>query len=129
MPLPNELDDWLTEAGDFVVQKRATGEPIDSNEQLIYEIWLLDTQVRNGGVSQYFCNCPENWEKCVTLAKSEALVLFEPFARELNNVLSGARDAYTRILNRESEAGRLYHTHAPNFVAELRNRSNATEHN
>lgn len=129
MPLPNELNDWLTEAGDLVVQKRAKGEPIDSKEQMIYEIWLLDTQVRNGGLSQYFCNCPENWEKCVSLAESEGLALFEPFACQLNNLISGAKDAYTRILNRESEASRLYDTHAPKFVAELRNRSNVPERN
>jgi hypothetical protein len=120
MPLPNELDDWLTEAGGLVVQKRADGETIQSSEQLIYEIWVLDTEVRNGGVSQYFCNRPENWEKCVNLAKSEGLVSFEPFARELNHVLSGARDLYIRILNRESEADQLYDMHALNFVAELR---------
>jgi hypothetical protein len=125
MPLPDELNDWLTEAGDFVIQKKARGEAIGSKECLIYEIWLLDTQVRNGGVSQYFCNCPDNWEKCADLAKREALVSFEPFARELNNLISGARDTYTRILDREPDAGRLYEMHAPNFIAEVRNRSNA----
>ena len=53
-----DLEDWLTEEGDKVVTKEAAlglGS-LTSRERLIYEVWLFDTETRNGGVSQYFCN-------------------------------------------------------------------------
>lgn len=58
MVLPRDLDDWLTEAGDRVVHKMAAGRPeaLRPMERLVYEVWLFDTETRNGGASQYFCN-------------------------------------------------------------------------
>ncbi len=53
-----ELEDWLLDSGEQVTRKliaqgTASLSPV---ERFLREVWLLDIQVRNGGVSQYFCN-------------------------------------------------------------------------
>ena len=54
MTLPLDLEDWLTNEGGRVVENRAIfGESaLLPEEGLIYEIWLPDTETRNGGLSQ-----------------------------------------------------------------------------
>lgn len=55
--LSSFLEDWLTDAGDRVVRKLAAGVgALSSEERLVFEVWLLDTEARNGGLSQYFAN-------------------------------------------------------------------------
>ena len=70
MTLPWDLEDWLTEVGGQVVEKQAAlgDSSLSKQDQLILAIWLLDTEARNGGLSQYFANHGvEQWEKCVAL--------------------------------------------------------------
>src|SRR5260370_42100571 len=56
MMLPLDLEDWLTEMGDQIVRKPASeGEAaLTAREQLIYDIWILDTEARNGARPQNF---------------------------------------------------------------------------
>jgi hypothetical protein len=69
--LPLDLEDWLTEVGNQIVEKMASGgeAALTEKEKLIHEIWLLDTEARNGGLSQYFANWGlKQWERCHALA-------------------------------------------------------------
>ena len=52
--LPWNLEDWLTEEGDRIVRKVAAAnsrDALDGRDRLLYELWLFDTEQRNGGVS------------------------------------------------------------------------------
>jgi len=121
MTVPFELEDWLTEAGDQVVRKMAAQgeESLSDREKLIYEIWLLDTEVRNGGLSQYFVNFGmRQWQQCASLAM--ALPSFTGFAKQVTALLSANADPYLAILARESEASEFYYTHQVVIVTELR---------
>lgn len=95
--LPQDLEDWLTDAGDIVVRK-----PDDSRteqERLIYEIWLLDTETRNGGVAQYFGNRgTEQWEACIAVTARGAVPSFAAFAGQITRMIAGAADPYEALI-------------------------------
>lgn len=56
-PCTWDLEDWITDVGADLVEKRfANASSLTTMESAAYEIWLLDTEARNGGVSQYLCN-------------------------------------------------------------------------
>jgi hypothetical protein len=83
MTLARHLEDWLTDVGAQIVEKEAAfgHSSLSKQEQLILAIWLLDTEARNGGLSQYFANHGvEQWKKCVTLASPDVIPSFIPFA-------------------------------------------------
>ncbi|MBA2238296.1 MAG: hypothetical protein H0W24_06300, partial [Lysobacter sp.] len=49
--LPWDLEDWLTDEGDNVVRKAAAAKgesALNEPERLLYELWLFDTEQRNG---------------------------------------------------------------------------------
>jgi len=121
MPLPFDLEDWLTDAGDSVVRKLASSSEaaLTDRERLVYEIWLLDTEARNGGLSQYFCNCGlKQWNSCVALASAAALPSFPAFADRVNDLLRRDPDPYLAILN--ADADDLWYDHQTAVVSELR---------
>jgi Domain of unknown function (DUF4375) len=123
MTLPWDLEDWLTDVGDQVVHKEASqGEAaLTVREKLIYEIWLLDTEVRNGGISQYFANRGmKQWEQCTALATAWPLPSFSPFARRVSDMLIGNADPYLALIAREAEANELYYAYQIPIVTELR---------
>jgi len=123
MTLPWDLEDWLTEVGGQVVEKQAAlgDTSLSKQDQLILAIWLLDTEARNGGLSQYFANHGvEQWEKCVALASSDAIPSFAPFAEAVTAMLSGNPDPYLALIARDAEANDLYHTYQFSLVSELR---------
>src|SRR5262245_90775 len=120
MALPWELEDWLTDAGDRVVRKLASAPAavLPDRERLIYEVWLLDTEARNGGLSQYFCNGGiEQWNSCVALA-STSLPSFPAFAERVATLLKQAPDPYLAILNTDSDD--LWYEYQEAVVSELR---------
>ena len=64
-------ENWLTHEGGRIVRKVAAKgpDPLDERERLVYEVWLFDTEQRNGGVSQYFCNRSlDQWQTLGDLA-------------------------------------------------------------
>ena len=82
---------------------------------------MLDTEARNGGLSQYFANRGvEQWEKCVALASSDVIPSFTPFAEAVTAMLSGNPDPYLALIARDAEANHLYHSYQPSIVSELR---------
>lgn len=97
--LPWDLEDWLTDEGDKVVRKAAAanGEStLDDRERLLYEVWLLDTEQRNGGISQYFCNHGlAQWDTLSQLA-IPTLASFASFAEKINAVVGRSTDPTRR---------------------------------
>ena len=92
-----DLEDWLTEEGDRVVRKAAVAnsvDALDARDRLLYEIWLFDTEQRNGGVSQYFGNRGlEQWDMLTRLAMP-TLLSFSSFAARVNEVVGRSHDPY-----------------------------------
>ena len=97
--LPWDLEDWITDTGADVLEKRlANANALSSIEELIYQIWLLDTEARNGGMSQYFCNHGvEQWQACQAVAHAGKLSAFVPFSDALNSIVAGTPDPYFAI--------------------------------
>jgi hypothetical protein len=119
MPLPWDLEDWLTNEGDRVVRLVANGQDLTPDDRLLEEVWLLDTEQRNGGVSQYFANQPERWHELRALAISQ-LPSFAVFATEVDAVLSAAADPYDAITQAGVDLDALYDGLQREIVAELR---------
>ena len=95
MTLHWDLEHWLTEIGVQVVDKKAAHgrAALSEREKLIYEIWLLDTEARNGGSSQYFANWGmQQWEQCSALAMAFRMPSFPLFAKLLSDFLKGDPD-------------------------------------
>ena len=96
--LPQDLEDWLTDEGDRVARARIAKLPMSTVDQLIYEIWLLDTESRNGGLSQYFLNRgATQWESCRRCALAGLTPSFASFAAEVDGMIRGAADPYEAI--------------------------------
>ena len=123
MTLPWDLENWLTDVGGQVVEKEAAlgDDSLSKQEHLILAIWLLDTEARNGGLSQYFANHGvEQWKECVTLASPDVIPSFTPFAEAVTVMLSGNPDPYLALIARDAEASDLYRSYQPSIVSELR---------
>ena len=98
--LPWDLEDWLTEEGGNAVKKQhAKGDAALSEfERLLLEVWLFDTEARNGGVSQYFCNWGhEQWDALCKAAEHK-LPSFRQFADTVNKVVAGQPDPYLAVI-------------------------------
>lgn len=109
--------------GDQIVNKKASeGEAtLTEREKLIYEIWLLDTETRNGGLSQYFANWGlQQWERCHALATTWPLPSFSLFASGVSDILTGNADPSLALLSRDVEADKLYYAYQTSIVKELR---------
>src|SRR5687768_14480667 len=64
----------------------------------LFELWLLDAEQSNGGVSQYFCNHGlKQWDTLSSLARP-AVASFEPFAVNVDEVIGRRPDPYRAII-------------------------------
>lgn len=121
--LPFDLEDWLTDEGDKVVRKAAatnSHDALTARERLLYELWLFDTEQRNGGVAQYFDNRSlEQWDTFSGLA-ALALPSFASFAVKVNAVVGGSEDPYQAVINSEVDLDAWYQEHQVRLVTELR---------
>jgi hypothetical protein len=117
-----DLEDWITDVGANMVDKRIRDSTsLNSIERLVYEIWLLDTEARNGGLSQYFGNHGlEQWRGCVDLAAAEGLETFAPFARSVNALIAGSSDPYKTLAHGDRDHEDLWYSFQPAAVRELR---------
>ena len=119
--LPSDLEDWLSNEGDRVVHARAAGRPLSRLDRLIYEIWLLDTEARNGGLSQYFANCgATQWRSCAHAAMAGAIPSFAPFAVEVDAMIDGSDDPYHAINRLGTDAENTWARHDTAVVSELK---------
>jgi hypothetical protein len=95
------------------------GSTLPLQEQ--YEIWLLDTEARNGGLSQYFGNHGlEQWRRCVGSAASQGLVTFAPFARSVDLLIEGSSDPYRMLLSGDRDNEDLWYSYQWRVVQQLR---------
>lgn len=120
--LPWELEDWLTDEGDKVVRKAVekTESALDDRERLLYELWLFDTEQRNGGVSQYFGNHGLlQWDTLSRLA-APALGSFAPFAVKIDEVVRRSEDPYEAIIASGVDLDAWYDSYQVHLVTELR---------
>lgn len=120
--LPWELDDWLTELGDHIVKKKASQgfHVLTPTERSVYEVWLFDTEARNGGVSQYFCNEAERWNTLLTVADNPMLPSLKAFAGRVQVRISGAEDPYVAAFNAADELDSAYEQFHTRILEELR---------
>jgi hypothetical protein len=120
--LPWNLEDWLTEEGDRVVRKVAAAnsrDVLDVHDRLLYELWLFDTEQRNGGVSQYFGNHGlEQWDMLARVA-APLLQSFPAFASKVNEVVGRSHDPYQAIIDSEVDLDGWYNHHQLRLVTEL----------
>jgi hypothetical protein len=120
--LPWDLEDWLTDEGARVVRKAAaagTESALGDREQLLYEFWLFDTEQRNGGVSQYFCNRGlAQWDTLSRLA-APSLPSFATFAVKVNRIVGRSEDPYERVVNSGVDLDAWYDEHHVRLVTEL----------
>jgi hypothetical protein len=120
--LPWDLENWLTDEGDKIVRKAAalTESALDERERLLYEVWLLDTEQRNGGVSQYFCNWGlAQWNALSRLA-APALPSFRSFAANVNGVIANSDDPYQAVIVSPVDLDAWYDQYQIRLVSELR---------
>ena len=121
--LPWELEDWLTDEGDTVVRKAAAAnalDALDDRDRLLYELWLFDTEQRNGGVAQYFANRGlGHWDELSRLA-APALPSFGSFAIKVDAVVGRTADAYRAVIESGVDLDALYREYQIRLVTELR---------
>jgi len=121
MMLSEELEDWFIENGVAVVEKHSNGILLSSQEQLLYEVWLLYIETSNGGLSQYFCNEGlDRWRLCIATASGGGLTSFAPFAQCVDALIAGANDPYLALVNAGERPDRIYYEHETAIVTELR---------
>ena len=76
MSLPSDNETWLIDAGDEVIQKKATnGMPsLTSREKLIYCLWVADYGMRNSGdLATAFDLYPDFQREAMILAEELSL--------------------------------------------------------
>ena len=119
--LPPYLEDWLTDEGDRVCRVQQAKLPLSTTDRVIYEIWLLDTEARNGGLSQYFANRGKpQWQSCCRAASMGMTPSFAPFAAEVDRILGNGRDPYEAINSRGRIAEELWEEYDVAVVSELK---------
>jgi len=118
---------WFADAGDRAERRRASdgADYLSKGEKLIYELWLLDADVRKGGLSQYLATRGlHQWRHCVALVPY-TIPSFLRFAERVDAMLRFDRDPTGRgtvaSVASGAEADRLYRDLRPSIVAELRN--------
>lgn len=116
------LEEWLTDLGESVVKKQTEAPgSLAPHEALVYEIWLLDTEARNGGLSQYFCNWGlTQWHSCAAAARSQGLRAFLPFESEVGQIIASESDPYAAIVQGGQVAENLWYTYQEPVVQQLK---------
>ena len=117
-----DLEDWITDVGADLVEKRfAKASSLTTVESAVYEIWLLDTEARNGGVSQYFCNHGlQQWAACQAVALAVGLNSFRAFADALNRIIGIEQDPYEAVRAQGDPAEDLWYSYQSTVVRELK---------
>ncbi|MGJ3648684.1 hypothetical protein ACLB0R_09450 [Sphingomonas sp. GlSt437] len=119
-PLPpltiSELEDWIIEKGDAVIQRRAfSPELVVPEEELVYCLWCVDYGMRNGGDLQPAIDLKQDLTQegrrlagDLKLPKCEALFglsqsdVEQQYFAMFESVCSELKSAYQEMLERRS---------------------------
>ena len=125
--LPLDLEDWLTDEGNKVVRREAVAgiDSLTPEERLVYEVWLFDTEQRNGGVAQYFGNRGRDQWDALCLAARSVLAPFAEFAVHVDAVVANARDPHLAVIASAGRLDRAYEECQTSLVSALRKATNA----
>lgn len=117
-----DLEDWITDEGaDALDRFLVDPGSLSAAEAAVYQIWLLDTEARNGGLSQYFCNHGRaQWEACQVACAVLRIESFKPFASALNEIVGTSEDPYEVIVQLGESAENLWYSYQPAVIGELR---------
>jgi hypothetical protein len=120
--LPWDLEDWITEAGHAVIVRQASGsDDLSQLDNLLYQRWLLDTETRNGDLSQYFFNQGiSQWQSCVSVSELAGLFAFDPFADAVQALISEASEPGEAIINAGDSAENLWYSYQESVVRQLK---------
>jgi hypothetical protein len=121
-----DLMRWFADAGERAERRHASdgAEYLSKGEKLVYELWLLDTDVQKGGVAQYVATQGlQQWRHCVALVP-HAIPSFLRFAERVDWMLRfdpdpTGRGTVASVAN-GAEADKLYRELRTSIVAELR---------
>lgn len=93
---------------------------LSPSERLLYEVWLFDTEARNGGVSQYFCNWGSHQWTILCKAARATLASFRGFADIVDGVVGGKQDPYESVTDVGDMLDNAYDAVQARLVTELR---------
>ena len=125
--LPWDLEDWLSDEGDKIVHREAVSgiDSLTPAERLVYEVWLFDTEQRNGGVAQYFGNHGRDQWNALCLAARIVLAPFAEFAAHVDAVVADAPDPYLAVIASDGSLDRAYEACQVGLISALRKATNA----
>ncbi len=118
-----DLEDWLTNEGDKFVHKAAAANgpnSLDSRERLIYEVWLFDTEQRNGGVAQYFGNRGLDQWNWLSKFASPVFASFVPFAIAIDRIVGHSSDPYQAVIDSGVDLDAHYDEFRVRLITELK---------
>lgn len=123
MTMSWDLEDWLTDEGDRVVLKmQEIGyDNLTDQDKLLYEVWLLDTETRNGGISQYFCNWQRvRWNALLRLMPVDCMPTLAHFSNAVDMVIGDAVDPCENAWKSDMKMFDFYYQLQTDIVTELR---------
>ena len=127
--LPRDLEDWLYEiVGDQVVKKEAVYgyNALATLEREVFEVWLFDAEVTNGGVLQYFFNHgKKRWNALLKVAKNPGLPTLADFVQQVQKLLPGERNIVKAVEEVADNLDALYDQRQSQIVRELKSRVDA----
>ncbi|WP_431258433.1 DMP19 family protein [Roseateles chitinivorans] len=116
-----DLEDWMTDVGAGLLDRSSPGEKLSRKEDAMLRFWILDTEARNGGLSQYFRNHGQaEWVACMACAAALDLTTFVPFAAAVNALLAKHADPFLAIRSDGDEGEDLWFRHQPQVIRELK---------
>ena len=124
-----ELEDWLLDAGENATRKLIEHghAALTAAERLVREVWLLDMETRNGGVSQYFCNHGiGQWRVLREAWVALDVPSLGPIINEIERVIARADDPYLATLAASPGIEEMYESYQAQMKADLRRLASAT---
>jgi hypothetical protein len=124
-----KLEDWLLNAGEQAERKMLArgSDSLSPAERLVREVWLLDLEARNGGISQYFCNHGvERWQALREAWSADDVPSLGPIIGAIDQVIAGSDDPYSATLRASPGIEDVYETHQARMKSELRRFACAT---
>lgn len=118
-----DLEDWLLDAGEAAETKRVQrgDAALSPAERLVREVWLLDMEIRNGGLSQYFASRGRaRWTALVAAEQGCGVPSLRPILAEIERVVAGADDPYLAALHASPAFEAFYELHQPAMLRGLR---------